>query len=446
MKKRFPAFWPDVFPQNLCYTVIIPNDKRKVCKFMRKRYHSAFRRTAVISAVVILCGALAAAAAFYHGRVPWVRQQTPSSAVQPSSQAASELLSSSQPVKKPVSITILGAGDDLIHSTLYNRAKKLAGGKGYNFDPMYERVAGRIQSADIAVVNQESILASKVAPISGYPLFNSPTEVGDELVHLGFDVINQANNHVLDMGEKGIKAALDYWDTQPVTAIGVYRNDADLQNIRIVEAKGIKTAHIGITEMTNGLYLPKGSKDRIVYASDTELIKSLIQKAKRMADVVVISVHWGNEDTYTLSDKQKKLAQEMVDWGADIIFGNHPHVVQQLTLLTRASDGAKCPVIFALGNFISGQLYGRNMVSGFLTVTMTKNFQTGKTTYSGMKFEPIVTHYGAGFANLSIYPLSEYSESLASKHGVRKRTRNFSMKFIQGIIDRNIPKEYQAES
>lgn len=412
---------------------------------MRRKYHSAFRRTAVIFAIIILCGAIAAAAMFYHGKTPGPNQsQAPLSSSQPSSKAGT--LSSSKSDSKPVSITILGAGDDLIHSTLYNRAKKLAGGKGYNFDPMYQRVAGRIKKADIAVINQESILASKVAPISGYPLFNSPTEVGDEMVHLGFDVINQANNHVLDMGEKGIKAALDYWDTQPVTAIGAYRDDADLQNIRIVESKGIKTAQIGITEMTNGLYLPKNSQYRIVYASDTELIKSLIQKAKRMADVVVVSVHWGTEDTYTLTDQQKKLAQEMVDWGADIIFGNHPHVVQQLTVLTRASDGAKCPVMFAFGNFISGQLYGRNMVSGLLTVSETKDFQTGKTTFSGMKFEPIVTHYESGFANLAIYPLSEYSQALAGKHGVRKRSPEFSMQFIQDIIDRNIPKEYQAKS
>jgi poly-gamma-glutamate capsule biosynthesis protein CapA/YwtB (metallophosphatase superfamily) len=414
---------------------------------MRKRNQSVFRKTAIISGIVILCAALAVAAALYLGQIPNLDQKESSSNVtQSSSQVSSSKVSSSKPEQKPVSITILGAGDDLIHSTLYNRAKKLAGGDGYDFDPMYERVKSRIQSADIAVINQETVLASEVAPISGYPLFNSPTEVGDELVNLGFDVINHANNHLLDMGEKGIKATLDYWDTKPVTVVGAYRNKEDLQNIRIVEAKGIKTAHIGITEMTNGLYLPKDSDYQIIYASDTDLIKSLIQKAKSMADVVVVSVHWGNEDTYTLTEKQKTLAQQMVDWGADIIFGNHPHVVQQLTLLTRESDGAKCPVIYALGNFISGQLYGRNMVSGLLTVTMTKDFETGKTTFSGMEFDPIVTHYEAGFNNLAIYPLSEYSEELASKHGVRRRTPEFSMEYIQDIIDRNIPKEYQAVS
>ncbi|XOQ44388.1 MAG: CapA family protein [Clostridium sp.] len=414
---------------------------------MRKRNQSVVRKTAIISGIVILCAALAVAAALYFGQIPNLDQKESSSNVtQSSSQVSSSKVSSSKPEQKPVSITILGAGDDLIHSTLYNRAKKLAGGDGYDFDPMYERVKSRIQSADIAVINQETVLASEVAPISGYPLFNSPTEVGDELVNLGFDVINHANNHLLDMGEKGIKATLDYWDTKPVTVVGAYRNKEDLQNIRIVEAKGIKTAHIGITEMTNGLYLPKDSDYQIIYASDTDLIKSLIQKAKSMADVVVVSVHWGNEDTYTLTEKQKTLAQQMVDWGADIIFGNHPHVVQQLTLLTRESDGAKCPVIYALGNFISGQLYGRNMVSGLLTVTMTKDFETGKTTFSGMEFDPIVTHYEAGFNNLAIYPLSEYSEELASKHGVRRRTPEFSMEYIQDIIDRNIPKEYQAVS
>ena len=402
------------------------------------------KRFFVCAVLLILCAASAVTFFFAANRPA----PAASSGSSPGSASAAPLPGqappSSKPARGPVSITILGAGDDLIHSTLYNRAKKLAGGNGYNFHPMYERVAGRIRNADVSVVNQESVLASKVAPISGYPLFNSPTEVGDELVGLGFDVINQANNHLLDLGEKGMRATLDYWDTKPVTVVGAYRSDSDLEKIRIVTAKGIKTAHIGITEMTNGIYLPKGSPYRIVYAKDTALIERLIKKAKGMADVVVISVHWGTEDTETLTEAQKTLAQQMVDWGADIIFGNHPHVVQKLELLTRSSDGAKCPVMFAFGNFISGQLYGRNLISGLLTVTETKNFETGKTSYAGMKFEPIVTHYGKSFANLAIYPLSEYSEKLADSHGVRARTPEFSMQFIRDAIDRSIPKEYQA--
>jgi len=348
----------------------------------------------------------------------------------------------SKPVQKPVSITILGAGDDLIHDVIYQQAQKRAGGTGYDFKPVYERIAADIKSADISVINQETPIAGKIAAPSGYPRFNSPTELGDELVDLGFDVINHANNHVLDMNEKGLAATLDYWATKPsVKVVGAYRNDEDLQTIRIVEAKGIKTAHIGITEMTNGLSLPKNSNYRLIYASNTALIEKLIKKAKTMADVVVISVHWGTENTYTLTDKQKTLAQNMVDWGADIIFGNHPHVVQQLTVLTR-KDGTKCPVIYALGNLVSAQQGGANMVSGLLTVTMTKDFTTNKTTFTTMKFKPIVTHYGSHSSDITIYPLDEYTDKLASVHGIRRFEPNFSLKYINNIIKKNIPEKY----
>jgi poly-gamma-glutamate capsule biosynthesis protein CapA/YwtB (metallophosphatase superfamily) len=393
-----------------------------------------------LSVAVILVGVGAAALGLGLPHMNQRAKQAVSSVV-----SSSPVLSSapeSKPVQKPVSITILGAGDDLIHDVIYQQAQKRAGGSGYNFKPVYQRVAGIIKNADISVINQETPIAGKIAAPSGYPRFNSPTQLGDELVDIGFDVINHANNHVLDKNEKGLAATLDYWDTKPsVKVVGAYRNDADLQNIRIVEAKGIKTAHIGITEMTNGLYLPKNSNYRLIYADETELIEKLIKKAKTMADVVVISVHWGNENTYTLTDKQKNLAQNMVDWGADIIFGNHPHVVQQLTVLTRM-DGTKCPVIFALGNFVSAQQAGPNMVSGLLTVTMTKDFTTNKTTFTTMQFKPIVTHYGNHCADITIYPLSEYTDALASVHGIRRFTPNFNLKYINDIIKKNIPEKY----
>lgn len=393
-----------------------------------------------VSLAVILVGVCITSLIFFLRNTNNIKAQA-TSEISASTQTISSK-AESKPAPKQVSITILGAGDDLIHDVIYKQAQSRAGGKGYDFSPVYARIAGDIKNADISVINQETPIAGKIAPPSGYPRFNSPTQLGDELVRLGFDVINHANNHVLDQNEKGLAATLDYWATKPsVKVVGAYRNDKDLQNIRIVEAKGIKTAHIGITEMTNGLYLPKNSNYRLIYASDTALIEQLIKKAKSMADVVVISVHWGNENTYTLSDKQKTLAQNMVDWGADVIFGNHPHVLQKLTVLTR-KDGTKCPVIFAFGNLVSAQQSGDNMVSGLLTVTMTKDFATNKTTFTDMKFKPIVTQYGKRCTNITIYPLSQYTDALAQAHGVRRYTPAFSLKYINSIVDKSIPKEY----
>ncbi len=423
----------------------------RVIKTNGRTGRKKFPWPALFLAAAAVCLAWAALRSFgiggLPGRLPGGASQPASSALQPSGQSSSgSATSSPSPAAgKDVSITILGAGDDLIHGSIYKQAKQRAGGAGYDFAPVYAHVAEEIKSADIAVINQETVLAGKALPVSDYPLFNSPTEVGDALVNIGFDVINHANNHILDKGEKGIKATLDYWDTKPVKVTGAYRDDEDLENIRIVEKKGIRTAYLGFTEMTNGLYLPKESPYRIVYTSDTATIQHLIQKAKGMADVVVVSVHWGTENTYTLTDKQKTLAQQMVDWGADIIFGNHPHVVQQLTVLSRSSDGAKCPVIFALGNFVSAQQSGKNMVSGLLTVTMTKSGETGRTSYTSMKFTPIVTHYGSKYSNITVYPFSGYTDAMAAQHGVRAFTPNFSRSFIQNIIDQNIPKKYQNQ-
>ncbi len=369
-----------------------------------------------------------------------------SSEMVPSSSSAPEasVSAESKPEPKTASITILSVGDDLIHDVIYLQAGSRAGGKGYNFHPVYEQIEKDIKDADISMINQETPIAGKVAPPSGYPRFNSPTQLGDELVNLGFDVINHANNHVLDMNEKGLAATLDYWATKPtVKVIGAYRDNEDLQNIRVIEAKGIKTAYIGITEMTNGLSLPKGSKYQLIYASNTQLIEQQIKKAKSIADVVVASVHWGNENTTTLTDKQTTLAQNLVDWGADIIFGSHPHVLQKLTVLNR-KDGTKCPVIFSLGNFVSAQQDGPNMISGILKVTMTKNFDTNQTVFTDMKFKPTVTQYGKRCANITIYPLSKYSDTLAAAHGIRRFVPNFNVSYIHKIVDQSIPKEYQS--
>ena len=409
---------------------------------------------------LVICAALAFSTAVFgicrvlpqHSAVPVQSSQIPSStAASRVSSAASKVSSApissepSAPVRQPVSITILGAGDNLIHDVIYEQAKARTGGKGYDFGPVYARIAPQIKAADIAVYNQETILADKIAPPSGYPLFNSPPDLGDEMVNVGFDVVNHGNNHILDLGEKGIKATLDYWAQKPVAVVGAYRNDTDLEKIRIVEAKGIKTAHIGITEMTNGLYLPKNSNYRLIYASNTPLIERLIKKAKSMADVVVVSVHWGDEDTFHLTDKQTQLAQNMVNWGADIIFGNHAHVLQKLTVLTRP-DGTRCPVIFALGNLVSAQQRGENMIGGLLTVTMTKNFGTGKTSFTSMKLTPVITQYGPHCTNITIYPIRDYTDALAQAHGVRRYTPEFNRHFIDYVIDQTIPKEYLDES
>lgn len=339
----------------------------------------------------------------------------------------------------PKTAKVLGVGDNLIHSGLYTQAKKRAGNVGYDFSEAYKEMADIISGADIASLNQETMLADIYEP-SSYPLFNSPSQLGDEMIDLGFDLINQANNHSLDKGEKGILSTLQYWGTKPeVKVVGVYKNVEDYNNIRTIEKNGIVFSFLGMTELTNGLNLPQSSDVILARTSDHNKIKERIAAAKAISDVVVVNVHWGVEYTHSQNSSQTALAKLMIESGADIIFGHHPHVIQPIEYITRA-DGTKGIVCYSLGNFISAQNMAPRMLGGMLEVEVTKD--NGITTITAANYIPVVTHYGKGFTNIKNYPFSKYTPELANTHGVSEFSPEFSYNYLKETINNVIDPQF----
>lgn len=112
---------------------------------------------------------------------------------------ASEPVSAPEPVSRQV--TLVAAGDNLIHDVIWMQASRRAGGNGYDFAPAYEAIAPIVAEADFAFVNQETVLAGAELPLSNYPRFCSPPEVGETMLDLGFNLIATANNHCFDQGE-----------------------------------------------------------------------------------------------------------------------------------------------------------------------------------------------------------------------------------------------------
>ena len=348
-----------------------------------------------------------------------------------------------QPPFEPITVRLRAAGDNLIHSSIYNQARQRAGGNGYDFSYAYENIAGLIKECDVAVINQETVIAPIYEP-SDYPCFNSPVELQQEMLNLGFTVFNQANNHVLDKGETGLLSALKQWKTHPEALVtGVYENEADYENIRVKEVQGLKFAFIGMTEMTNGLTLPEGSEVVVLHTGEEEKIKARIEKARCLADVVVINTHWGQEYTHTPNDGQTSLAQKMADWGADLIVGHHPHVLQPIQWLD-ASDGRRVLCAYSLGNFISAQDKGARMIGGILDVTFTKETVESRPAITSAGLIPVITQYEGGFRNVRLYPWSDYTPELASKHGVRRYDAGFGYDFIQNTLDSVIGEEFLA--
>ncbi|MEG2597078.1 MAG: CapA family protein [Oscillospiraceae bacterium] len=346
-----------------------------------------------------------------------------------------------KPVETPKIVRVKAAGDNLIHSSIYNQAKARAGGKGYDFSAAYQNVADLIGDADFSMVNQETVIAPIYEP-SNYPCFNSPVELQDQMLQLGFTVFNQANNHCIDKGEKGILSALEQWKKHPEALVtGVYKDETDYQNIRTKEVNGISFAFIGMTEMTNGISLPQGSSVVILHTAEEQKIKARVERAKKIADVVIVNVHWGNEYTHTPTDAQKSLAKKMGEWGADLIVGHHPHVIQPIEWLEN-TDGRKTLVAYSLGNFISAQDKGVRMIGGVLDITFTKETPQSAATITKALMVPIITHYDKSFQNIRLYPLSRYTSDLAARHGVKRNTPEFSMDFINETLHTVIGEDF----
>lgn len=356
------------------------------------------------------------------------------------------------PLKNPV-VRIVAAGDNLVQTAVYRTAQAKSVDETYDFSYSYENVKDIISSGDISILNQETLIANDKFEISGSNFnFNSPSQLGDEMIDLGFDVFTMSNNHVLDKGTDGLLATLDYWDSRMaehdnVRVLGAYRDEMDMNDIRTIESNGMTIAFLGYTEHTNGYSLPADSPIKIVYTDETELMESQIKRAKQMADAVVVSVHWGLEDTHTVSDACRELAQNFVDWGADVVVGTHSHTAETMEYLER-DNGSRGFVLYSLGNFISAQTDNFNTVGEIASLSLEKDMVTGEIKVDDIEVTPVITHYDDGsFTNLRLYPYSMYTSELADSHGLpyapAGTAKTYSMDVINKIIEENIPEEFR---
>lgn len=358
-----------------------------------------------------------------------------------------------EPVAEDKTIHIVAAGDNIVKTAVYREAQSHSeDGTSYNFLPLYENVRSIIESGDISILNQETLICNGEYEISGSNFnFNSPTELGDDMIDLGFNVFTVANNYVLDKGTGGLEATLDYWDTRcelnDIVVCGAYRNEADMANIRTMTVDGVTFAFLAYTEHMNGYSIHSDSELRVVFTSGTDVIQSQIQEAKEIVDVVIVVAHWGVEDVHTVSEDRVLLAQDMVEWGADVIIGTHTHTAETMEYITR-SDGTQGFVFYSLGNFISAQTDNFNLVGEIADFDVVIDGETGEVRLEDVGVIPVINHYDDGsFSNMRLYPYYMYTSEFADSHGVlyapAGTAKTFSMEVIDIIIEENIPEEFR---
>lgn len=314
-----------------------------------------------------------------------------------------------KPKNREVVIKLKAVGDNLIHSPIY---KKCETNDGYDFSGLYKNIKTYLEDADIAVINQETILVDDKKKYSGYPLFGTPQQIGDDIVKAGFNVVLQASNHTYDKGEYGIENTLNFWKKYDnVHMLGINESSEAAQKIDIFEKDGFKVALINFTYGLNGMHLPRGKEYLVNILDCAQEDKALLQKAEKTADLTVVFVHFGTEYTHIPTDEQMRDVEFLCENGADLIIGAHPHVIQPMGEYT-SQNGNKAVVFYSLGNFVSNQDGTDKVLGAMASVTLKK--ANGIGFVKDYEMLPTVTH--ASSNGYSVYMLQDYEDSLAKKH------------------------------
>lgn len=314
---------------------------------------------------------------------------------------------------------VIAVGDNLYHESLLYSGQNESG--TWNYDHIYANVLDEIQAADVAMIDQETVLTTDHDSISSYPSFATPVEVADAVVKAGFNVIESATNHFDDYGYDFMHQTFDFWKTNypDIPVLGIHETQEDADTVQTLEINGITIAFLDYTYGTNNSGAGEGN-DFMISIFDKDQVAADIQKAKQVSDCIIFVAHWGTEDETMPNEYEKQWAAFLLQQGVDVIIGGHPHVLQPYG---RISDdqGHSAVIFYSLGNFVSTQQQLPELLGGMASFTIQKTVLGDTTTVEILSPEvkPLVMHYNHDSGEYGPYMLEDYTEELASRHSVR---------------------------
>jgi poly-gamma-glutamate synthesis protein (capsule biosynthesis protein) len=274
------------------------------------------------------------------------------------------------PAPAASAVTVAVSGELLPHPSIVEFAGGYgaASGRAYDFAPLFADVSPPISAADLAICHLEVPVAPPGAPLSGYPSFAIPAEIGDGIQASGWDRCSTASNHSNDKGTGGIEATLDALDAAQVDHSGTARTAGEAAVPGITEVKGVGIAHLSYTWGFNGA---PPSEPWMANVTDPDRILADAQQARAAgAEIVILSLHWGNEYDPAGSADQRSLAGRLLaSPDIDLIVGHGPHVLQPIEMIHGKY------VLLSVGNLVANQ--GKDRPSTYDGVIATVTFSMG---------------------------------------------------------------------
>lgn len=309
-------------------------------------------------------------------------------------------------------LSLIMAGDMLVHDKIYNEARKNANNNGYDFKPMLTYIKDIVKDYDLAYYNEEVVLGGSSIGLSSYPAFNSPYEVGLDMIDTGFNMVSLATNHTLDRGIKAIENSLDFWNSTDVYTAGSYKTMEERNNIKIKEKNNITYAMLNYTYGTNGIKRPNGYESYVniwdmsnknSYEEYKNVVKQDIENIRNKVDVLIVAMHFGEEYNFNTTWYQEDSSNFLSSLGVDIIIGTHSHVLGPIKWINNTL------VIYSLGNFLSAHevVNISNRIGLLSSIDIVKEVKDNNTT---IKLEnlnnDLIYTYHNNYKDFKVIPFS----------------------------------------
>jgi poly-gamma-glutamate synthesis protein (capsule biosynthesis protein) len=253
----------------------------------------------------------------------------------------------------------------------------------------FTQVAGILKQGDVVFGNLEEPITSSAKSLTdidhgGKIVLKNDIEAIKGLNYAGFNLLSLANNHILDYYDKGLFDTIKILDKNNIAHAGAAKNLSEARKLAIVEKNGLKIGMLAYTDMA---YITYKGNPMLSFSADknkagvapnvSKYIYNDIKSARSKVDILIVSLHWGVENSFNTTPEQTKFAHVLIDKGVDIILGHHPHRFQGVEIYKGK------PIVYSLGNFLFDQNLPENQ-EGFIL-----NMEIESKKLSGMNAIPI---------------------------------------------------------
>ncbi len=239
-------------------------------------------------------------------------------------------------------------------------------------------VSGTLAAADLVTANLECALSNRGTPAAKGFIFRAPPAAADALVAGGVSVVSLANNHTLDYGPEALADTEAYLDAHHVAHVGAGANAAAARRPVVLERNGLRVAFLSYADVPvewsgfDTRSWEAGPETPGIAWLNPDQVQADVANARRVADLVVVFMHFGLENDYTPTDMQRAEARAAIDAGAALVVGHHPHVIQPVEWY---GGGL---IAYSMGNFVFDGSDNPTDDSAILLVDLT---ETGVTSY-----------------------------------------------------------------